>query len=249
MRLFWLVLTLLTFAGPVWLIYRGEVNLQLDWRTANRATANIAPHPKDHPEAIIQVYSASAFNWRKIFGVHTWIAVKPKNATQYKVLQVIGWRLLMGKPALSTEADIPDRYWFAEKPKVILDVRGKKAEELIPKIVKAAADYPYPNNYDVWPGPNSNSFTAYIARQVPELELSLPSNAVGKDYLSSTKFFARAPSGTGFQLSLFGLAGILIAKDEGLEINLLGLVYGISPTYMTLKLPGFGDIGLVGVKK
>jgi hypothetical protein len=29
--------------------------------------------------------------------------------------------------------------------------------------------YPYPNEYRAWPGPNSNTFTAYIAREVPEL--------------------------------------------------------------------------------
>jgi hypothetical protein len=42
---------------------------------------------------------------------------------------------------------------------------------------------PYPNTYRPWPGPNSNTFLAHIARQVPELVIQLPSNAVGKDHL------------------------------------------------------------------
>ncbi len=83
---------------------------------------------------------------------------------------------------------------------------------------------------------------AYIALQVPGLHLALPSNAMGKDYLSPITFFAHAPSGTGYQFSLWGIFGIILAKQEGLEINLLGFVYGFSPATRTLKLPGFGDI-------
>ncbi len=39
--------------------------------------------------------------------------------------------------------------------------------------------------------------------------------------------FAAAPSGSGFQVSLFGLAGVLLAADEGFELNLLGLNIGV----------------------
>jgi hypothetical protein len=39
---------------------------------------------------------------------------------------------------------------------------------------------------------------------------------------------ARAPSGTGVQLSLFGLAaGVLVGLEEGLEVNVLGLLLGL----------------------
>jgi hypothetical protein len=65
-------------------------------------------------------------------------------------------------------------------------------------------------------------FTAYIAREVPELGLNLPSNAVGKDFLPGSALFASAPSGSGFQVSLHGLAGLLLAVDEGFELNVLG---------------------------
>src|SRR5215472_10383062 len=81
--------------------------------------------------------------------------------------------------------------------------------------------YPYPHEYRAWPGPNSNTFTAYITRHVPELGLDLPSNAVGKDFLPEGALFATAPSGSGFQISLYGLARILLAVDEGFELNVL----------------------------
>ncbi len=54
--------------------------------------------------------------------------------------------------------------------------------------------------------------------------------------------FEETPSGTGWQFSLFGLAGIMVAADEGLELNLLGLVFGVDVTRPALKLPGLGRL-------
>ena len=90
----------------------------------------------------------------------------------------------------------------------------------------------------------ANTFTAYIAREVPELGLDLPSNAIGKDFLPGGALFAAAPSGSGFQVSLYGLAGVLLAIDEGLELNVLGLNIGIDAAVPALKLPAIGRLGL-----
>jgi hypothetical protein len=107
----------------------------------------------------------------------------------------------------------------------------------------AVASYPYPNEYRAWPGPNSNTFTTWIARQVPELGLAMPSNAIGKDYLPGGAVFATAPSATGYQVSLFGVIGLLVARNEGIEINLLGMDLGIGFKLPGVKLPGVGLIG------
>ncbi|NIO09580.1 MAG: DUF3750 domain-containing protein, partial [Deltaproteobacteria bacterium] len=101
------------------------------------------------------------------------------------VHQVVGWRVRRGLPAVSSVEDIPDRNWFNSRPEVLSDLRGSNAAAAIVKINKAIESYPYPDQYSLWPGPNSNTFTAYILRQVPELRASLPSNAIGKDYLSN----------------------------------------------------------------
>src|SRR6185295_19235111 len=95
------------------------------------------------------------------------------------------------------------------------------------KLPAAAASYPYAQTYSAWPGPNSNTFVAHLGRQIPELRLDLPSTAIGKDYLPDGAVFARTPSGTGYQVSLSGLLGVLVGQDEGLELNLLGLVTGV----------------------
>lgn len=244
MRLFLIIYILLTFAGPLFIALSGQIDFQANWQTANRESANIAPLADRTPEAVIQVYAARTFNWRGMFAVHTWMVVKPKNAQQYRVYQSIGWRIFRHLPPVVDEEDIPDRYWFDKTPQIILDMRGSKAEKLILEIAAAVKSYPFPNEYSYWPGPNSNTFIAYIARAVPALQLAMPSNAVGKDYLPGWQFVAKAPSGTGYQISLFGILGVMLAYKEGIEINILGLIYGISPVEKAIKLPGFGNIAI-----
>lgn len=242
MKIFLFLFLVITILGPLTLALTGRIDFKGNYLTANRNTSGIAPNPEKTSEAVIQAYSARTFNWRGLFAVHTWIATKDKNAKEYEVYQVIGWRLMRNLSPVVYETDIPDRFWFNQKPDLILDIRGKDAEILIPKIQKAVRAYPYSKEYQYWPGPNSNTFTAFIARSVPELKLTLPSHAIGKDFVPWAKVLSPAPSGTGYQLSLKGLLGVTLAIQEGLELNIIGLVYGVNPITRTLKLPGFGDI-------
>src|SRR6187401_3715218 len=76
----------------LYLTFSGELGAA-DWRAASREPAGLAPDPATTPEAVIQVYSARAVSWRGWFGVHTWIAVKPRDASEFTVHEVMGWRL------------------------------------------------------------------------------------------------------------------------------------------------------------
>ena len=78
---------------------------------------------------------------------------------------------------------------------------------------------------------------------MPELGLDLPPTAIGKDYRELSDAIGRAPSGGGVQLSLFGLAGLILAPEEGLELNLLGLSVGIDLARPALRLPALGRVG------
>lgn len=238
------ILILLLLAGPFSLVACGEVDLEGDWSQASREAAGIAPDPASHPEAIVQVYAARAFKWRGAFAVHTWIALKPANGAVFTTYEVMGWNLYHGDSAIDVEDGVPDRYWFGARPRILAELRGKKAEAAIPRIRQAVAEYPYAGEYRTWPGPNSNTFTAFILRRVPELSADLPPTAIGKDYLPGSSFVDRTPSGGGLQLSAFGLLGVLISAEEGVEINLLGLSAGIDFSDLALRLPGLGRVGL-----
>jgi hypothetical protein len=238
-----LVLVGILLAGPALALMTGEASLGRSWNTATRDVSGLAPPPAATPEAIVQVYGARAFGWRGAFAVHTWIAVKPAGAASYTSYEVIGWRYWRGGNGLTRREGAPDRQWFGSTPEVYAELRGAEAAAAIPEIEAAVAAYPFAERYRTWPGPNSNTFTATIARQVPALRLDLPPTAVGKDYLGETTFVATAPSGTGYQISLFGVAGLLAAKEEGLEINLLGMTFGIDPLDLAVKVPGLGRLG------
>ncbi len=153
-----------------------------DWRTASRESAGIAPDPASTNEAVLQIYGAKAWGWRGWFAIHTWIATKHTGENFYKVYDVVGWRSHHNQPVLRIRYDVPDRYWYGEKPRVIKEYKGKGVDKLINSVDKAAKAYPWKTTYKVFPGPNSNTFTGWIAKQVPELELGLPFSAIGSGY-------------------------------------------------------------------
>lgn len=154
-----------------------------DWRTASRESAGIASDPATDKQAVIQFYAADAFSWRGWFAVHTWVAIKQRNAEEYTVHEVVGWRVNRGLPALHQYlTTTPDRYWYGSKPEIILSIKGDKASHLIPKVTAAITRYPWKNEYSVVPGPNSNTFPAWLGLQVPELGLNMPFSAIGSGY-------------------------------------------------------------------
>ncbi|HSG03050.1 MAG TPA: DUF3750 domain-containing protein [Marinobacterium sp.] len=155
---------------------------QGNWQTARRDSAGIAPPAEATPEAVLQVYGADVFGWRGLFAIHTWIAAKPTGANSYTVYEVIGWRANRGLPALVIRKDLPDRYWFGAEPELLVEHRGEGVDDLIAAVDTAARNYPWANEYRLFPGPNSNTFPSWVAEQVPALDLDLPLSAIGQSW-------------------------------------------------------------------
>jgi hypothetical protein len=214
------------------------------WWELRRDSSGQAPDPAETRDAVVQVYAARTVGWRGVVAVHTWIAVKPSGAPAYTRYEVMGWGVGNGAPAIRVNRAGPDNYWFGSRPERLVDLRGAGVDELISRIQAAVEAYPYPDSYRTWPGPNSNTFIAYLGRAVPELGLGLPVTAIGKDYIPGGWPVARSPSGTGVQVSLFGLLGVLAGAKEGLELNLLSLTFGLDLKRPALKVPVVGRLGL-----
>lgn len=155
-----------------------------DWRTASRESAGIAPDPGEVSEAIVHVYGADAWGWRGWFAIHTWIATKRADADHYTVYDVVGWRGYGGSKVVGIRRDVPDRHWYGARPRLLKAHSGHDAEMLINAIDTAARQYPWSHTYKAYPGPNSNTFVAWIGKQVPQLELHLPFSAIGSGYVS-----------------------------------------------------------------
>jgi len=241
-----IALTLVLLLGPLGVLALGKLDLETHWSAASLASSGQAPKPAEHPQALVQVYAARAFNWRGAFAVHTWIASKRAGADHYTVYQVIGWNLHRGRSVVTVTKDgPPDFLWYNARPELLVEHSGASAAAMIDDIEQAVADWPYPFEYHIWPGPNSNSFTAFVARRVPGLGVDLPPTAIGKDYLGNGDWIGPMPSGSGWQVSAGGLIGIGVAAEEGIEINLFGLGVGIDFNDAVLRLPGFGRVPLL----
>lgn len=234
------VLIALLLAGPLWMLATERVGGGGHWASADREPAGLALGAEDAAKAVVQVYAARTWGWRGAFGVHTWIATRGAGAEAYRLHHVLSWR----RPTLVAQTTAsPDRAWYGNAPVLLADYRGDAATALIDEIEAAIAGYPAASQYRAWTGPNSNSFTAWVLREVEGFDAVLPVTAVGKDYLFDG-VLAQAPGGSGLTASLGGVLGLTLGRGEGLEINLLGLSMGIDVQRPALKLPGIGRLGM-----
>jgi hypothetical protein len=209
------------------------------YRSADWSSTGMLPAASAEPEPRLLILTGRTGRWRGIFAVHSWVVFKKENGTSWDRYDVVGW----GQP-VRNNGWAADGRWFGNTPRVLVDVAGPKAAELIPKVEAAIADYRYDHagDYRIWPGPNSNTFVATILRATPDLEATLPPNAIGKDF-RPLPYIGLTDSRTGVEVSLFGLLGVKLGWVEGIEVNFLGLVTGFDLRHPAVKLPGFGRLG------
>lgn len=211
------------------------------WSSASHEATGQAPAPSETVEPVVQVYAARTWGIRGAVAVHTWISTKRSGAEHYLRHEIIGWRLRRTGTALAQEPGRPDAMWYSNRPTLLVDMRGPGVDALIDKVEAAVRQYPFARQYKTWPGPNSNTFTAFVGRRVPELRLNLPPTAIGKDYLAHGAFLGRSPSGSGYQFSLYGVVGVTAALREGIEVNLFGSAAGVGFYPPGIRLPGLGN--------
>jgi hypothetical protein len=212
----------------------------VNWQTADRSSAGLLPSAAGHPEAMVRIYAARTVRWRGIFAVHSWIVVKEPHASCYTRYDYTAW----GEP-IRINGFVPDGRWFGSMPETIAAADGEAASRMVAKIRAAVEGYEWRSfgDYRAWPGPNSNTFVAAVLAAVPELRVALPPTAIGKDFPYDGDAFGLTPSGTGIRVTFGGYLGLAIGWVEGLEINVLGAVFGIDLRRPAVKLPGVGRVG------
>ena len=77
----------------------------------------------------------------------------------------------------------PDYILLLDRRGTILDIKGAQAQALIPRIDAAIKNYRYVHagDYRIWPGPNSNTFAAWVLRRAG-IRHALSPLALGKRY-------------------------------------------------------------------
>jgi len=213
------------------------------WRNADWSSTGGLPAASDYREARLLILSGRTGGWKGVFSVHSWVVFKPQNGTHWQRYDVVGWG-----DALRANLRAPDGRWYGDRPRIVADINGAEAATLIPKIEAAIKDYRFGNagDYRIWPGPNSNTFVAAVLRAIPESGVTMPPNAVGRDF-RPWPYVGWTDSGTGVEASFWGVLGIKLGWVEGVELNFLGLVAGLDIRHPGVKLPGFGRIGFDGL--
>jgi hypothetical protein len=170
------------------------------------------------------------------FAHHTWIDVKEGDEAHWKRIEVIGASSgARREPILAVLAHC-DRRWDRDV-RVLRTITGESAQRIAPRIEAVAKelDAKYRAGYDAWPGPNSNTLLAELARATPELSFVFHHNGVGKDYPGWFDAGWTA-SKTGVHVDTLPI-GFAAALDEGLEVHLLQLTFGVSFFPPRLELP------------
>ena len=117
--------------------------------------------------------------WYTRFAAHCWFDIVPDRRGEWVRVEIVapdsGLTVL---PLAPGEADEPLRW---ERRVRIL--RSGTDPAVTGDLLAAAAAYD-DRIYRAWPGPNSNTFVAVMARRIPGLAVRLPWNAVGRRYRS-----------------------------------------------------------------
>lgn len=232
-----IVYLLPTFASAGWWAIQDRPGR---WSDARWSSAKILPEASASEDAAIYIFSAMTGGLKGAVASHAWIVTKEKGADVYNRYDKVGW----GSPIRRNHRP-PDAYWYSNPPQLVKVVTGVDAELLIPKVEGAIAAYPYaePGGYQIFPGPNSNTFVAYVLRTVPELGAVLPPHAVGRDYLPAGEFVHVDTDWRDVHVTLRGLIGVSAGLRSGFEVHFLGLVAGLDFANPGIKVPALGRIG------
>lgn len=111
---------------------------------------------------------------------------------------------------------------------------GEDAKEIAARIHRRAREYPYQDRYHAFPGPNSNTFVAWLARECG-IHVELPTTALGEHYVATFRA-GLTTTGTGLEVETYPL-GIEVGLKEGACVYLFGLPIGVGIWPPSVKLP------------
>ena len=136
-----------------------------------------------------------------LFGVHTWVAVKPTDAPDWTVYEVIGWRLRWTDTAVVVRNRAPDALVRRRRRALRREARRRRRRADQAHRQGGARLSVRQANTRSGPGRTRTPSPPGSRARCPSCEVDLPATAIGKDYLGG-RVIGAAPSGSGFQFSL-----------------------------------------------
>lgn len=204
--------------------------------------AALAQQPAVPPpdEDVVQLHYAPLPAPIGAIAVHNWFAVYATQEGQWSRWEV--WEYENAAPTswghVVKNLQAPEAGVGGGDGHLLQEWRGVRATAII-AVLQRPEDYPYRRTYHPWPGPNSNTYIAWVLHKA-KAPFELDPRAVGKDYhgllgagISSTR--------TGVQAEC-PVIGVTLGVKDGIELHILSLTLGIDFAHPALKTP-FGRLG------
>ena len=190
---------------------------------------------------VVQLRYATLPRFLRAMAVHYWFAVFEVNSRRWHRWEVWQTKNAGGQSIghIHCNRRHPDCGVGGGAYRLAAEWDGGAAQEICAVLAKAG-NYPHWNRYRAWPGPNSNTFVAWVLREAG-LHYSLDPRAIGKDYMGllGMRRSSRPPCAQ-LETPLFG---VRISLHDCVEVHLLGLTWGLQWSPIEVYTP-FGRVGL-----
>ena len=158
------------------------------------------------------------------------ISASDENSAPWQRIEIVNWDSGLNIDPIS-EKEVHNTHRWGNPVHIVSQSRHDGND-------LAAQIEAFKNSYDAsiykpWPGPNSNTFTDGLLRNVDGLSGVLEHNAVGKDDSWRTGLTA---GGTGLEIQS-PLLGAEAGLKEGLNLNFMGLTAGVGVWPPSIKIP------------
>jgi hypothetical protein len=186
-------------------------------------------------ECVVQLRCATLPSLLRPLAVHYWFTAYDPGLDAWQRWEVWQSRDAGGTSWGHVHLDLmrPDRPVGGGPCRVEAEWRGEAAERLC-AVLRRSPEYPARNRYRYWPGPNSNTYAAWVLREAG-LCFDFDPRAIGKDYMGIGGC-RRTLDGAGIQWET-PIAGLKIERGRGIELHLLGFTLGWGAEPRCLKTP------------
>jgi hypothetical protein len=125
-----------------------------------------------------------------------------------------------------------------DPPRIEREWRGDEARALLSALARSP-EYPYRDKYLAWPGPNSNTYPAWVLREAG-VSADLDPRGIGRDYHGRVGA-GRTTTRTGVGAGCATL-GVTVGLEDGVELHFLCFTFGLDAWPPAIKTP-LGRVG------
>jgi hypothetical protein len=176
------------------------------------------------------------------FAHHSWIDLKRGDERSWRRIEVLGSGSGVRRRDIGPASARADVRWGDRDVRLLACIDGPDARRIAEAVEARAEELSrrYRDDYRAWPGPNSNTLLADIGREVPGFGFRMHHNAVGKDYPGWIEA-GWTSSRTGVHVDTLPV-GLALGLQEGIELHLLQLTFGVSLWPPRIQLPFLPEI-------